>query len=84
MSLVNTLDKLLQLLKQKNAICADVEKITQRAVLEIGEMETTISELIHTIRTLERREDKLEGQILDLEERISELESLAPDVHDAS
>jgi chromosome segregation ATPase len=84
MSLSNTLDKLFQRLKQKDVVNGDVEDIVQRVLLEIGEVEATISELTDRIKILERRENSLEEQLLVLEERISELESLSPDMHDAS
>lgn len=84
MSLSNTLDKLLQQLKQNDVIRDDVDEIVQRAVLEIGEVEATISELTDKIKTLERRENALEEQLFELEERISELESLSPDMGEAS
>ncbi|MCW4040268.1 MAG: hypothetical protein NWE83_05910 [Candidatus Bathyarchaeota archaeon] len=84
MSLSNTLEKLLQHIKQTDTIHDDVEEIVHRAILNCEEMEATISELIAKVKTLERRERNLEEHITELEERLSELESRPLKLHEAS
>ena len=78
MSLSNTLDKLMHVLKSNAIFSEDLEEIFQRLIMELGELEVTVSELTDKIETLEDRQVNLEEQVSEMGERISELESNLP------